>query len=139
MQLREVMTKQVDVISPDATVSEAARHMRDGDFGMIPVGEKDRLVGAITDRDITVRAIAEGRDPQTCTVREAMSQGIDYCFEDVSLEEASQLMQEKQIRRLPVLNRDKQLVGIVAMADLATTSSGIRPAAEALSEVSKEK
>ena len=138
MQLREIMTSDVQLTNPAMKLKDAAALMRDGDFGLLPVGEDDRLVGTITDRDITVRAVAEGKDPNTATVREAMSEGIRYCFEDQDVDEAAELMSEEQIRRLPVLNRDKRLVGIVALADLATTMEAAEPAGQALEGVSEE-
>jgi len=119
MQLREVMTKDVDIIHPDASVKEAAVRMRALDVGSLPVCDGDRLVGLVTDRDITVRATAEGRDPTKTKVRDAMTPEMVYCFEDQDVDEAARLMTEKQIRRLPVLNRDKRLVGIVSLGDLA--------------------
>lgn len=125
MQLKDVMTTKVQLTDPTAKLKDAAMSMREGDFGLLPVGANDRLVGTITDRDITVRAVAEGKDPNTTEVGEVMSEGIHYCFEDQEVEEAARLMSAAQVRRLPVLNRDKRLVGIVALADLATeTGSG---------------
>jgi CBS domain-containing protein len=138
MQIREVMSTDVELTNPDASLKEAAMAMRDGDFGALPVGENDRLVGMLTDRDMTVRAVAEGKDPNSTTVRDAMSKGIDYCFEDDPVEDAAKLMSTRQIRRLPVLNHDKRLVGIVALKDLAVESASIKPAAETLSDVSKD-
>jgi CBS domain-containing protein len=138
MQIRDVMTSDVMLADPGMKLNEAAALMRDGDFGLLPVRENDRLVGTITDRDITVRAVAEGRDPNATTVREAMSEGIYYCFDDQTVEEAAELMSEAQIRRLPIVNRDKRLVGIVALADLATEPGAGQPAGEALAGVSEE-
>jgi CBS domain-containing protein len=103
---------------------------------MMPVGENDRLIGAISDRDIAVRGVAEGKD-SNAKVREVMSEGITWAYEDDSVEDAAKIMSEHQIRRLPVINRDKRLVGIVALGDFAVDSSEIEPAAEALSEISK--
>jgi CBS domain-containing protein len=137
MQLKDVMTKDVQLTDPKTTLKSAAALMRDGDFGLLPVGENDRLIGTVTDRDIVVTAVAEGKDPNSTTVREAMSEGIAYCFDDQPVEEAADIMRERQIRRLPVLNRDKRLVGIVALADLAVESGSIKPAAQALSGVSR--
>jgi FOG: CBS domain len=94
----EVMTADVHTISPDATIEEAAQEMRDGDFGVMPVGEDEQLLGVITDRDITIRAVAEGKDPST-PVRDIMSEGVIWAHEDDSLEEAAQLMSDHQIRR----------------------------------------
>jgi CBS domain-containing protein len=137
MQLREVMTTDVELITPDVSLKEAAAMMRDGGFGLLPIGENDRLVGTVSDRDITIRAVAAGKDPNTTSVREAMSQGVIYCFEDQSVEEAAALMGEKQIRRLPILNRDKRLVGVVAIGDLATDAKTEALGEEALSDISK--
>ncbi|MGH6898088.1 MAG: CBS domain-containing protein [Geminicoccaceae bacterium] len=138
MQLREIMTTAVQLTDPAMMLKDAAALMRDGDFGLLPVGENDRLVGTITDRDIAIRAVAAGKDPSATTVREAMSEGIRYCFEDQTVEEAAELMSDAQIRRLPVLNRDKRLVGIVALGDLATNIEAAEPAGQALSGVSEE-
>ena len=137
MQLKDVMSTDVQLTDPNATLKEAAIAMRQGDFGLLPVGADDRLVGTISDRDITVRAVADGKDPNTTTVGDVMSKGIQYCFEDQSVEEAAQLMSRAQIRRLPIVNRDKRLVGIVALGDLAVESSAQRPAGEALTGVSQ--
>jgi CBS domain-containing protein len=137
MQLKDVMTTKVQLTDPSAKLKEAAISMRDGDFGLLPVGANDRLVGTITDRDIAVRAVAEGKDPNTTTVGDVMSEGIHYCFEDQEVEDAARLMSEAQVRRLPVLNRDKRLVGIVALADLATQTPASASAGSALTGVSR--
>ena len=110
--------------------------MRKGNFGMMPVGENDRMIGAISDRDIAMRAVADGKDPST-TVREVMSEGIVWAYEDDSVDDAVKIMSEHQIRRLPIVNADKRLVGIVALGDFAVVSSDIEAAGEALSEISK--
>jgi CBS domain-containing protein len=135
-QLKVVMSRDVKVISPEMTIREAARSMCDGDFGMMPVGENDRMIGAISDRDIAIRAVAEGKGPGT-NVREIMSTGICWAYDDDTVEHAAKLMSEHQLRRLPVVNHDKRLVGIVALGDFAVDSSQIRPAAEALSKISE--
>jgi CBS domain-containing protein len=119
MKVSEAMTPQVDIIDPNAAVRDAARRMRDDNVGALPVGENDRLIGMVTDRDIVVRAVAENRLGGTTSVRDVMSEHIYYCFEDDDLERAAEIMAEHQVRRLPVLNRQKRLVGIVALADLA--------------------
>lgn len=123
MLLREVMTPHVEVIHPNATLKEAAETMRALDVGPVPVCDGDRLQGMLTDRDITIRATAEGRDPNTTRVRDVMTPDVVYCFEDQDVADAAQLMEERQIRRLVVLNRDKRLVGIVSLGDLATQTS----------------
>lgn len=134
--LKDLMSRDVKVVSPDMTIEEAARKMRDGDFGMMPVGEDDRMIGTISDRDIAIRAVAEGKHAGT-KVRDVMSEGIAWAYEDDSVERAAMIMSERQVRRLPVLDRDKRLVGIVALGDFAVEGSEIQPAAHALSEISK--
>lgn len=135
-KLKDVMSRDVQVIGPDDTLQEAARRMREGDFGMMPVAENDRMIGAISDRDIAIRAVADGHDPQT-KVRAAMSQGIAWAYEDDAVDKAAKIMSEHQIRRLPVVNRDKRLVGIVALGDFAVEQRELKPAAKALAEISE--
>jgi CBS domain-containing protein len=134
-KVSEVMSTDVQTISPDATIEEAAQEMRDGDFGLLPVGDEEQLLGVITDRDIAIRAVAEGHGPDT-PVREIMSEGVISANEDDSIEEAAQIMSDHQIRRLPIVDTDQRLVGIVSLGDFAVDSSDIGPAAEALSEIS---
>src|SRR5262250_1719797 len=119
MQLKEIMTPGVEVVTPEATIQEAAEKMRHLDIGPLPVCDGDRLVGMLTDRDIAVRAVADGRDPVTTLVREVMTPDIVYGFDDQDVQDATRLMEQYQIRRLPVLNRRKQLVGMVSLGDLA--------------------
>jgi len=138
MQLKDIMTSKPECIRPDATLQDAARKMRDLDVGPLPVcGEDDRLAGMITDRDIAVRAVAEGKDPKTTTVREAMTGEIVYGFEDQDVDDAARVMEQRQIRRLVVLNRDKRMVGIVSLGDVATGCGGRQKAGEILQEVSE--
>jgi CBS domain-containing protein len=137
MKLKDIMTEKVEVAGPDTSLYEAARKMRDLDVGALPVCDGERLVGMLTDRDLTVRAVAEGRDPKTAPVRESMSAELVYCFEDQSMQEAERLMQEKQIRRLPVLTREKQLAGIVSLGDLATKTDEARAVGKTLEKVSE--
>ena len=118
MKIRDVMTPDAQLCRPDDTLQHAARLMKDCDCGVLPVAGGDRLVGMITDRDIAIRCIAEGKGPDT-KVREAMTQEVMYCFEDEDLQHICQNMADIQVRRLPVLNRDKRLVGIVSLGDLA--------------------
>lgn len=119
MRIREVMTLDVESICPEATVHEAAARMKARNIGMLPVCENDRLVGVITDRDITVRCTAEGHAPQSVLVRDVMTPEVFSCFDDQLVSEASLVMQEQKIRRLIVLNRDRRLVGLVSLDDLA--------------------
>lgn len=134
--LKDVMSRDVRVISPEMTIREAARTMGDGDFGMMPVGENDRMIGAISDRDIAIRAVAEGKGPGT-KVREIMSPGVWWAYDDDTVEHAAKLMSKHQVRRLPVVDRDKRLVGIVALGDFAVDKTEIKPAAEALAKISE--
>lgn len=122
MKLSEIMSPDVRCISPDSTLMEAAGVMRDLDVGAVPVCDHDRLVGMLTDRDLALRAVADGRDPGRTSVRDTMSEGIVYAYDDQPVEEAAHLMEEKRIRRLPVLNRDKRMVGIVSLGDLAVNA-----------------
>jgi CBS domain-containing protein len=136
MKVRELMTPEVEVIAPDDTLHTAAQMMADLDVGALPVGENDRLVGMISDRDITVRAVAKGCDPDKTTVRNAMSEHIRFCFEDDDTNEVANKMGQWQVRRLPVLNRDKRLVGIVSLGDLAIGGAA-EDGKEALTEISE--
>jgi CBS domain-containing protein len=135
-KISEVMSSDVQTISPDATIEEAAQEMRDGDFGLVPVAEDEELLGVITDRDIAVRAVAEGRDPSTL-VREIMSEEVVWAGEDDSVEDAARIMSDHQIRRLPVVDAEQHLVGIVSLGDFAVDSADIQPVVEALSDISR--
>lgn len=138
MKIKDIMTPRPECVSPETSLHEAARKMRDLDVGPLPVcGENDRLAGMITDRDITIRAVAEGKDPKTTKVRDAMTEGVIYCFEDQDLDEAARTMQEQQIRRLLVVNRDERLVGILSLGDLATDSGDKLQSGEVLQDVSE--
>ncbi|MGH7231386.1 MAG: CBS domain-containing protein [Nitrospiraceae bacterium] len=136
-QLREVMTRQVEVIHPDASLEEAAEKMKTLDVGVLPVCDGDRLLGMLTDRDIIVRGIGEKRDLKTVSIRDAMTPDIRYAFEDDSVEEAAMLMVENRIRRLVVLNREKRLVGIVSLGDLAVHTQDTQLSGEVLEYVSE--
>ncbi|MGF1594184.1 MAG: CBS domain-containing protein [Kiloniellaceae bacterium] len=136
MQIKDVMTSEVRLIDPATKIADAARTMRDDDVGALPVGEGERLVGMVTDRDIVVRALAAGRQPETTPVREAMSDKLLYCFDDQPTEEVAANMGDNQVRRLPVLNREKRLVGIVSLGDLSSNGA-TREAGEALRSISE--
>ena len=137
MQLKDVMTPEVEVIPPEASIYAAATTMSHRDIGPLPVCDGEHVVGMLTDRDITVRAVAAGRAPLTTQVREVMTLDVVYGFEDQAVEDAARLMEQYQIRRLPVLNRSQQLVGMVALGDLGV-HAGTRPvAAEVLEQVSE--
>jgi CBS domain-containing protein len=136
MKLKEIMTHDVEVIHPDDSLQTAAQKMRDRDIGFLPVCDGDRLIGTVTDRDMIVRVIAEGRDPTTIIGRNLATTPVIYCFEDQSVDEAARIMQENQIRRLVILNRDKRLVGVVSLGDLARNRPADR-SGEVLQSVSE--
>jgi CBS domain-containing protein len=118
MRVSEAMTREVRVATPGPSIRDVAKTMAEIDAGVLPVGENDRLVGMVTDRDIAIRAVALGKGPDT-PVREVMSSEVKYCFEDEDLEHVAKNMGDLQVRRLPVVNREKRLVGIVALGDVA--------------------
>ena len=135
MRVSEAMTREVRVCHPRQSISEAARLMAELDCGVLPVGEQDRLVGMITDRDIAIRAVAQHKSPNT-PVRDAMTPEVKYCFDDQNVEQVAKNMSELRVRRLPVLNREKRLVGILSLGDLATSEP--RAASQAVRGVSQE-
>jgi CBS domain-containing protein len=135
MKVSEVMTRDVRLIEPTQTIREAARLMAELDTGIMPVREGDRLVGMITDRDIAVRAVAQGRGPDT-SVRDVMTDDVKYCYEDDGTDDVARNMADIQVRRLPVLTRDKRLVGIISLGDMAM-SNGSGPVGEAVAGISQ--
>jgi CBS domain-containing protein len=135
MKVNQVMTRNVCVASPRITIGKAAQMMAECDSGILPVGEDDRLVGMITDRDIAIRAVARGRSHAT-PVREVMSHEVLYCFDDEDIDDVARNMADQQIRRLPVVNRDKRLVGIVSLGDLSL-HSGAEDAGETIAAISR--
>jgi|SRR5262245_22551464 len=135
MRVSEAMTREVKICTPGQTIREVARTMREIDAGAMPVGENDRLIGMITDRDIAIRAVAQGKGPDT-PVREVMSEHIEYCYEDEDLGRVAQGMADVRVRRLPVVNREKRLVGILSLGDLARREAQRNVVAEAVAEVS---
>lgn len=122
-QIKDVMSQNFKWMAPDSPVSHVAQQMRDIDCGFMPLAENDRMIGMITDRDITIRAVAEGKNPEDVRAREIMTPKTYYCYDDQDVEEVCNNMGEIQVRRLPVVNRDKRLVGIVSMGDLAQSAS----------------
>lgn len=123
MLVKDIMTPHAEWIRADASLREVARTMRDKDIGCLPVGEHDKLIGMITDRDICCRAVAQGLDPAACKAKEVMSKGITWCYDDQTDAEALELMEQKQIHHLPVLSRKKRIVGVITLGDLALRSS----------------
>jgi CBS domain-containing protein len=136
MRVQESMTKNVRIANPNQPISAAAKMMAECDCGALPVAENERLAGMITDRDIAVRAVARGKGPDT-PVREVMSEGICYCFEDQDISEVAANMADIQVRRLPVLNREKRLVGILSLGDIALSAGEAQDCAQALSGISE--
>ena len=135
MQVNEAMTNDVKIASPNETIRDAARLMAQIDAGVLPVGQNDRLVGMITDRDIAIRAVAADKGPQT-PIREVMSKEVLYCFEDDDVDDVVQNMADIKVRRLPVLNHEKRLVGILSLGDIAL-SDGAGTAGSALCGISE--
>jgi CBS domain-containing protein len=137
MQIKEIMTRRPEVVRPEATIQEAAQKMRDLNVGSIPVCDGVRLQGMLTDRDITIRATADGADPRSTRVQETMTSEVHFCYENQSLEDAALLMMEKQIRRLPIVNENRDLVGIISLGDVSVDMDDSDIAGEALEEISK--
>ena len=135
MKVSNCMTKNVKIADPNQTIRDAALAMGRLDAGVLPVGENDRLVGMITDRDIAIRGVAEGKGPDA-KIRDVMSTDVKYCFDDEEIDDVLHNMGELQVRRLPVLSRDKRLVGIVSLGDLATNAETAE-AGEALGDISR--
>lgn len=119
MKVRQAMHAGVDWCAPDTPLSEIARIMRDSDVGAVPIGENDKLVGMVTDRDIACRGFADGRDPASMTARDVMTEGIVYCMEEADIEDAVHLMEDKKIRRMPVINDQKRMTGMLSLGDLS--------------------
>ncbi len=136
MLVTDVMTRGAERIDPTSSLQEAAQKMRKLNVGVLPVCDKAVLVGMITDRDITVRAVADGRSTRWTAVKDVMTPDVVYCFDDQDVQKAAKLMQEQQVRRLVVLNRDKRLIGIVSLSDLAVETGDENLAGKTLEEVS---
>jgi CBS domain-containing protein len=135
MKVKEAMHPGAEWLEASTPLVEVARKMREHDVGAIPIGEKDRLVGMVTDRDITLRAVAESKDAHNLTARDVMSKGIIYCRDTEDVEDATRIMEQKQIRRLPVLDEQKRLVGMLSLGDVAH-SAPLHISGETLTAVS---
>ncbi|AJR26853.1 MULTISPECIES: CBS domain-containing protein [unclassified Sphingobium] len=135
MKVSECMTQDVRIVDPGETLQDAARTMAEIDAGFLPVGKNDRLVGIITDRDIAIRAVATGRS-SNAKIGDVMSQEVRYCYADDTVEDILDNMAQQQLRRLPVVDRDKRLVGIVSITDLATNGEAAH-SGEALCEIAR--
>jgi CBS domain-containing protein len=136
MQVRDIMSREVECIKADRTIQEAAQKMKSHDIGPLPVIDNDVLVGMITDRDIVLRAVAEGCDPKTEKVRNVMTHDVTSCTQDQSTEDAARIMKIRQLRRLTVLDDERRLVGMISLGDLAT-AAGSQVAGEALEGISQ--
>ena len=137
LKIKEIMTRDVVTIHPDATVDEAAQQMSRHDVGMLPVFEGGQMLGVFTDRDITIRVVSEGRDPRKTRVRDIMTPEIIYCYDHEDVNEAVKSFEKMQIRRVPVLNRKKQLVGVLSLGDLAVDSGDKMLVGHVLKKVSE--
>ena len=140
MQIKDVMTHVPKTVDANASAAEAAAKMKELDVGSLPVCDGERLQGLLTDRDIAIRLVAAGLDASTTKVSEIMTPDVAYCFDDQTLDEAAVLMEAHQIRRLPILNRNKELVGILSLGDLAIRTAGTEDrelADEVLNEISE--
>ncbi|WP_312479517.1 CBS domain-containing protein [Stutzerimonas nitrititolerans] len=135
MKIAECMTRDVKMVRPETTIKDAAKMMTDNDVGSLPVSDGERLVGMVTDRDIVTRAVCEGKGPDT-NVREVMTNDVKYCFDDQDVGEIASNMADIQLHRLPVVNRDKRLVGIIALADVAVAAND-QTAGQAVSGISQ--
>jgi CBS domain-containing protein len=119
MKIQEIMTANVECVSPEASLTEVANKMKALDVGFIPICENDRLVGTVTDRDIVIRGIASGRDINTITPRDVMTREIFYCFDDDNVKDVAEKMREREVRRMLILNENKRLVGVVSIGDIS--------------------
>jgi CBS domain-containing protein len=137
MKIQEIMSRNVQCIEPTTPIGKAAEKMRERDIGFLAICDNDRLVGTITDRDITVRSVAQGRDPRLAPVEEIMTPSVFYCYEDDDLEHVAKNMQEKEVRRMLILDRQKRLVGVVSVGDIARASGEKQLAGETLGEIAE--
>jgi len=137
MRIKDVMTRDVAVVEPGTTIREAADLMKSLDVGLLPVCESDRVIGMLTDRDITVRATAVGQGPDDALVQDVMSPDVFFVFENQDVEEAARVMKQQQVRRVAVLNEDKQLVGIASLGDLAVDTADAMLTGEVVGRVSE--
>ena len=137
MKIHEIMTRNVECITPTLPIGKAAQKMLDLNVGFLPICEHDKLIGAVTDRDITIRSVAQGRDPRLTPISEIMTQDIFYCYDDEDVERVAQQMQEREVRRMVILNREKRLVGVASLGDIAKTSGEKQLAGETLGEIAE--
>jgi CBS domain-containing protein len=137
MKIKDIMTLNVECVWPDDTLQEAALKMKEMEIGPLPVCDRDHIVGILTDRDITVRGVALGRDPRSTTVGDVMTREVIHCYEDEEADEAARLMQTRQVRRILVVDRDQRLVGIVSLGDLAAETGNPQRVGEVFQDISE--
>jgi len=137
MQIKKLMTRRAECIEPEASLQEAAERMRKYEIGALPVCDHEHLVGMLTDRDIAIRSVSQGHDPCCDKVRDAMTPRVFYCYEDQDITEAAEIMKRKQVRRLPVLDRQEHLTGILSLGDLAVETGNEELAGDALEGISE--
>jgi len=136
MQVKDIMTRDVEIVRRDTLLTDAADRMRGRDLGMLPVCDGDTLVGIVTDRDITVRATANRLHPELVRCQDVMTPKVVFCFEDQEVDEAGTIMQDHKIRRLPVVNRQRRLVGIISIGDIAVGTGDTKLSGVTVQEVS---
>jgi CBS domain-containing protein len=137
MQVQQIMSSHVERVDADTPVAKAAELMREKDIGFLPVCHNDRIVGTLTDRDIVIRAVAQGRDPRLAPAREVMTQEVFYCYADEDIEHIGRNMQQNEVRRMLILNRQKRLVGVVSLGDIAKASVNRALAGETLGQIAE--
>src|SRR5271157_1997149 len=123
MKVENIMHKGVEWVSPDTSIVALARKMQQFDIGAIPVGENDRLIGMVTDRDVVIRGVADGKDPSKLTARDVMTKGVTYCRDNEEVDEAVRIMESERIRRLPVIDANKRMVGMISLGDMSHAAS----------------
>jgi CBS domain-containing protein len=137
MKIHEIMSKTVKCVDATLPIAKAAEAMRELDIGFLPIRDHDKLVGTITDRDITIRSVAQGRDPRLGRVSEIMTQELYYCYDDDDIEHVARYMQEKEVRRMVILSRSEELVGVVSLGDIARSVGEQKLAGETLGEIAE--
>lgn len=137
MKINEIMSRNVECITSSLPIAKAAEKMRDEDIGFLPVCEHDRVVGTVTDRDITIRSVAQGRDPRLAPVSEVMSTTVFHCYEDESIETVAHAMQEDEVRRMLIFDRDDHLAGVVSLGDIAKATGDWQLAGETLGGIAE--
>jgi CBS domain-containing protein len=137
MKVREIMSRNVECIEPGASIKEAAEKMRALDVGFLPVCEGDEVIGILTDRDITIRHVADGQNPYRVKARDIMTPNVLYCFDDQDVEEGARYMQEHEVRRVLIFDRDEHLVGVVSLGDLSIAAGEECLAGETLKDIAK--